>query len=423
MKKLLFIAFFIVCLQTGAGYAADEPIVRAGFSPEEVVVGSEITLTITVLVPTWFSKPITYPSMEMEGVVTVLPPDSTYSMNERRAGSTWSGLTREYKLYPLESGKFDFRKKQIEVTYADPQTRKPVPNKLFLPELQFSAGVPAGAENLNPFLAGSSLELIQELSQEADIYRPGDAVERRITARIQGMQSMFIPPLLSQHEEPGVSIYPGTSSSDDEYAANRETVTGVRKEAVTYVFERGETYELPPVTLRWWNSETKQVETAQIPALVFQVEKSFAQQIKDLPLPIVFSIICIVLGLSLLILYFRKAVFATLVSSWTDFCRSEPYGFLGAILRVLFRDLRTAYLGILGWQRRFASDSGHVLGSTGRSSIRALEASIYGPDSRKISFFGIALRGKVVAELLTLRSSIREKQRIKGSGVGSLNPE
>jgi hypothetical protein len=422
VKKLSFITFFIICLQAGVGYTAEQPIVRAGFSSEEVVVGSEITLTITVLVPTWFSKPIAFPSMEMEGVVTVLPPDSTYPMNERRAGSTWSGITREYKLYPLESGKFDFRKKQIGVTYADPQTIKPVPNKLFLPELQFSAVVPPGAENLNPFLAGSSLELIQELSQEAEIYRPGDAVERRITARLQGMQSMFIPALLSMHEEPGVSIYPGTSSTDDEYAENKETVTGVRKEAVTYVFERGGTYKLPPVTLRWWNTETKQVEKAEIPSIVLHVEKSFAQQIKDLPLPIVFTIILVVLAFTLFILYFRKAIFGTIVSSWTGFCRSEPYGFLGAILRVVFRDSRTAYLGILGWQRRFASDSGHVLGSTGSSSIRALEASIYGPDSRKVSF-GIALRGKVVAELLTLRSSIHAKQRIRGSGVGSLNPE
>jgi hypothetical protein len=421
MNKLFFITFFTVCLQASAGYTAEQPIVRASFSPEEVVVGGEVTLTITVLVPTWFSKPIAYPSMEMEGVVTVLPPDSTYSMNEKRAGSTWSGITREYKLYPLESGKFDFRKKQIEVAYADPQTRKPIPNKLFLPELQFSAIVPAGAENLNPFLAGSSLELIQELSQEADIYRPGDAVERRITARLKGMQSMFIPPLLSTHEEPGLSIYPGTSRTDDEYAENREAVTGVRSEAVTYVFERGGTYELPPVTLRWWNAATKQVEKAEISSIVLRVEKSFAQQIKDLPLTIVFTIILIVLGLTLFILYFRKAVFGALVSSWTGFCRSEPYVFLGTILRVLFRDSRTAYLGILAWQRRISPDSGHIPGSTGRSSIRALEASIYGPDSRKISF-GIALRGKVVSELLTLRSSIRAKERLRDSGVGSLNP-
>ena len=421
MRKLSFIAFFIVCLQASVGYTAEQPIVRAGVSPEEVVVGSEITLTITVLVPTWFSKPIAFPSMEMEGVVTFLPPDSTYAMSERIEGNNWSGITREYKLYPLERGKFDLRKKFIGVTHADPQTIKPIPNKLFLPDLQFSAVVPAGAENLNPFLAGSSFSLIQELSQEADIYRPGDAVERRITARLQGMQSMFIPPLLSQHEEPGVSIYPGTSSTDDEYAENRKTVTGVRKEAVTYVFERGGTYTLPPVTLHWWNTETKQVETAGISRIVFQVKKSFTQHIEDLPRPVIFTVILIVLALILFIIYFRKLVSQSIVSSWMSFYRSETYTFLGAIGRILFSDHRAAYLGILGCQRRVGPDSVQALGSKSRSSILALEDSIYGPDSHKVSY-GLILRVRLVSELLTLRSSIRANQRLRDSGVGRLNP-
>jgi hypothetical protein len=421
VKKLPFIAFIIVCLHAGAGYGNEQPIVRASVSPDEVIVGSEVTLTITVLVPTWFSKSPVYPSMEMEGVVTELPPDSTYPMSERIEGNNWSGITREYKLYPLGVGEFDLPKKQIGVAYADPQTRKPVLNKLSLPELRFSAVTPIGAENLTPFLAGSSLELTQKLSQEADIYRPGDAIKRRITARLQGMPGLFLPPLLSRHEEPGVSIYPGTSGIDDEYDDDKKNITGVRKEAVTYVFERGGTYTFPPVTLGWWNIETEQVETAEIPSIVFQVEKSFAQQIEDLPRPVVFTVILIVLAFILFIIYFRKLVFQSIVSSWTRFCHSEPYAFVGTVFRVLFGNHRTAYLGILGWQRKIGPDPAHAPGSKRGSAILALEASIYGPDSRKGSF-GLALRGKLVSELSALRSRIHAKERLRDSGVGSLNP-
>lgn len=421
MKKLLFIAVIIFCLHAGAGYGNEQPIVRASVTPDEVIVGSEVTLTITVLVPTWFSKATVYPSMEMKGVITELPPDSTYPINEKIEGNNWAGITREYKLYPMVRGQFDLSKKQIGVTHADPQTREPVLNKLSLPELRFSAVTPVGAENLTPFLAGSSLELTQKLSQEADIYRPGDAIKRSITARLQGMPGLFLPPLLSKHEESGVSIYPGTSGIDDEYDDDKQNITGVRKEAVTYVFERGGTYTFPPVTLHWWNTETMQLETAAIPQIVFQVKTSFIQQIANLPRPVIFTAILIVLALILLIIYFRKLVFQAIVSLWMNFCRSESNAFLGAIFRVLFRDRRITYLGILGWQRRIASDSGKVPGSTGRRSILALEASIYGPDSRKLSF-GLVSRGKLVSELLTLRSSMRAKQRIRDSGVGSLNP-
>jgi hypothetical protein len=263
--------------------------------------------------------------------------------------------------------------------------------------------------------------LTQEISHESDIYRPGDAIERRITARLEGMQSMFIPPLLLPHETEGLSVYPGSSSTDDEYGEGKKAITGVRNEAVTYVFERGGTYKVPPVSLRWWNTKTKQVETAEIPSIVFQVEKSFAQHIEDLPRPVVFTVILIVLAFILFIIYFRKLVFQSIVSSWTRFCHSEPYAFVGTVFRVLFGNHRTAYLGILGWQRKIGPDPAHAPGSKRRSAILALEASIYGPDARKGSF-GLALRGKLVSELSTLRSRIHAKERLRDSGVGSLNP-
>ena len=155
--------------------------------------------------------------------------------------------------------------------------------------------------------------------------------------------------------------------------------------------------------------------------MVFQVKKSFAQHLEDLPRPVVFTIILTVLALTLFIIYFRKTVLETLVSSWTRFIRSEPYSFLGALFRVLFRDRRTAYLGILGWRRRIDPESAYSLGSKSKKAIFALEASIYGPDSQKVSS-GLALRGKLVSELFTLRSRIRAEQRQRDSGAGSLNP-
>ena len=212
-----------------------------------------------------------------------------------------------------------------------------------------------------------------------------------------------------------------TLRTDDEYGEENEILTGIRKDSLTYVFERGGTYTFPPVSLHWWNTETKQVETAEIPRIVFQVKKSFTQHIEDLPRPVIFTVILIVLALILFIIYFRKLVSQSIVSSWMGFYRSESKAFLGAIGRILFSDLRTAYLGILGWRRRIEPDSVQALGSKSRSSILALEDSIYGPDSRKVSY-GLIMRVRLVSELLTLRSSIRANQRLRDSGVGSLNP-
>ncbi len=421
MKRLVCIICFMVCFPAGPGYADDQPIARAEVSPEKVIVGSEVTLSITVLVPTWFLKPPVYPSVEMEGVVTVSPSESSYNTTEDINGNGWTGIVRDYKLYPMGRGTFNLRKIHIGVTYADPQTRKPIFSKVSLPALRFAADIPAGADNINPFLAGSSFELTQKLSQEANIYRPGDAVKRHVTARLKGMPSLFIPTLLLPHEEPGLSIYPGTPKTDDEFGKDKEAVIGVRKEAVTYVFERGGTYVIPPLTLRWWNTKKELIEMARIPAIEFKVKKTFLQYVEDLPRLVFIAIILGVLGLVLCIIYFRKSMLGALVSSWTRFYRSELYAFLGAIIRVLFRDLRTAYFGIMGWKRRIGPDSNYGPAPKRSSAILALEASLYGPGALKASS-GLALRAKLVSELFTIRSRIRAKQRLRNSGVGRLNP-
>jgi hypothetical protein len=111
----------------------------------------------------------------------------------------------------------------------------------------------------------------------------------------------------------------------------------------------------------------------------------------------------------------------TVSPSESSYNITEAYAFPGALFRVLFRDLRTAYLGIPGWKRRIGSDLSKARDPKHSSALLALEASLYGPSARKASS-GLVLRGKLVSELFTIRSRIRAKQRLGDTGVGCLNP-
>jgi len=73
-----FLVLFIFALVTStAALAQGQPIVRAEVTPETVNVGESAELTITVLVPTWFTRPSTYPSFELANAITRLPADSS----------------------------------------------------------------------------------------------------------------------------------------------------------------------------------------------------------------------------------------------------------------------------------------------------------------------------------------------------------
>jgi hypothetical protein len=53
-----FLALIIFALATStAALAQGQPIVRASVSPDTVNVGESAELTVTVLVPTWFTRP------------------------------------------------------------------------------------------------------------------------------------------------------------------------------------------------------------------------------------------------------------------------------------------------------------------------------------------------------------------------------
>ena len=136
----------LLLLVSGGSAIARDPIVRLQLTPESVAVGESAQMQVTVLVPTWFSEPPVYPSFELANSIVRLPPDSSYPTSERVSGETWSGIVRNYRVYPLISGRFRLGGQGIRVNYANPGS-DPIRADVPLPEATLSAKVPPGAEN------------------------------------------------------------------------------------------------------------------------------------------------------------------------------------------------------------------------------------------------------------------------------------
>ena len=178
--------------------AGDVPIVRVAVEPTVTPVGEPLDLTVTVLVPTWFPGPPVYPSFELANAVTRLPPDSSYPTSERVGGETWSGIVRTYRVYPLLGATYRLSGQTMRVTYADPDTRQPVTQDVAVPEIEFRGEVPAGAASLDPYLAGRELTLTREVEGELDSVEVGDAIALHTVLELDGLPSIFLPPLVGQ---------------------------------------------------------------------------------------------------------------------------------------------------------------------------------------------------------------------------------
>jgi hypothetical protein len=262
MKRLVFI--FLTTILTSNAVADDTPIVEIEITPSQVTIGESIRMRVTVLGPTWFLQPPRYPLFEVTNAVVRLPPDSSRPTRKRVGSVTWTGIVRNYEVIPLIAGSYRLDDLIMQVTYASPEDTSPITVNIDVPKIEFAAVVPQGAEGLNPYIAGRQLNFSRELDGDVSTLEFGDALIVRYTAQLEGLPSMFIPDLSPAMDVPGVSAYADQPRfSDDDLAT--------RSEKLTFVFEAGGDFEIPRVSLDWWNLETSAIETAAVPAMTVTV--------------------------------------------------------------------------------------------------------------------------------------------------------
>lgn len=268
-------ASVLLCLSAAVAWSQEQPIVRVEVSPAEVTVGESAELRVTVLVPTWFSRPPVFPNFELASAITRLPPDSSYPTSERVGRNTWSGIVRNYRIYPLLAATYRLDDLTMNVTWANPGSDAAVA-EIAVPEIVLRGVVPAGAEGLDPYVAGNSLMLSREVEGDVENLEAGDALVIRHIAELEGLPAIFIPPLSRLPEMPGVSIYADEPVIEDDVVARRV-------EQFTLVFEAGGEFSLQEFELDWWDLENQTTATASLPALEFVVVGPVLAAAEDQP--------------------------------------------------------------------------------------------------------------------------------------------
>jgi hypothetical protein len=216
-----------------------------------------------------------FPNFELASAITRLPPDSSYPTSERVGRNTWSGIVRNYRIYPLLAATYRLDDLTMNVTWANPGSDAAVA-EIAVPEIVLRGVVPAGAEGLDPYVAGNSLMLSREVEGDVENLEAGDALVIRHIAELEGLPAIFIPPLSRLPEMPGVSIYADEPVIEDDVVARRV-------EQFTLVFEAGGEFSLQEFELDWWDLENQTTATASLPALEFVVVGPVLAAAEDQP--------------------------------------------------------------------------------------------------------------------------------------------
>ena len=264
---------FVLCaltLLTGQ-LRAQEPRITVSSEQQEVTVGQAYLLRVEVLVPTFMPKAPVFPSFEVPGLIVRLPERSTAPISERIGGSTWAGVRRTYRIYPMRAGVTDIPQQEISIVYKDPETNEDVPLTTDVPATQIVATVPPGARGLDPLIVAKGVEITQSWQVAEGPLSVGDAVVRSLEIAVAGTSALFVPPLLEDAPPGGAGAaadsetapaafqpYPEDPQVTETF--DRGVMSGTRREAVSYIAQTGGDADFPAIVVRWFNLDSEQVE-------------------------------------------------------------------------------------------------------------------------------------------------------------------
>ncbi|WP_255875552.1 BatD family protein [Microbulbifer elongatus] len=118
------------------------------------------------------------------------------------------------------------------------------------------------------WLPAASLGLVQSWSKDPEEFKVGEPITRIITLRAEGLRAAQLPPLPKLNID-GLKTYPDQPQQEDQPGSNG--ITGSRIETTAIVATKPGSYQLPAVTITWWDTKTGRQRATQLPAFRFNV--------------------------------------------------------------------------------------------------------------------------------------------------------
>lgn len=433
----------------------ERPILRVRVEPRAVViVGQPLKVTVDILVPTWFTRAPQFPQLEIPGAIAILPEERPVNLIERIRGTSWSGLSRSYLIYPQEAREYILPPAELVVVYATGGGNSSPPIRLPLPPHRFEARIPPEASGLDYFISTTHLRLRQEFDRPLAGLKVGDAIRRTITMTAENTFAMFLPPITFEADS-GLAVYPDPSRVSERKTDRGGLERGIRVESATYVIQEAGRYELPELKISWWdlsrgtmrqtvvpavtfNAEANPDYIAELPftnedeseTLVSEVRKSPLQVIKEWTIPGI-----VVLTLLFVLLRLRQDAVRRfrLWRQETQRRRRESE----AVFFVRFRkackanDPFGSFRHLMVWIDRFHSDSGgmtleqflkDINDPELAKQVHRLENFLFAERPNRTSWSGRNLYREVVNARGLVRHDLRSTHQKKGDALTSLNP-
>jgi len=443
LNRLPLLCLAMVGLMVGLlipGVSSAQPLqgdVRVHPSQEGAVwVGEKLDLNVELWSNGYSFSGQQFNLPEVVGAYLLQADSSTIKLTEQRNGETWQGLQYSILVYPQRSGSIEIPPFSVEFSAAAGYGSEATPFQFETTPVVIESRLPPGAGSSDLVVTSSEFKMSWNWSRSAEPDEPlelktGGALTLTVERGADDVPGMVFAPL-PDFQIDGLKAYYDNPSVNDR--VNRGKLRGSRSDSVTFMCEREGSFEIPPMTFKWWDPDREEMYEEVIPGFSLQViaNPAFQQPEESVGKTSaagfsVRHILTLLVAVSVLIFAGWKII--PLVKKWflnrrQQIEAGEPWAFKRAVAACKAGNPSDAYSSINLWLAR-ASKTGNgitLLASSDGLGSPELENEYVGLQSAVVAGGSSKWNGKKLAhQLEQLRSQLTRKASSPGS-LPPLNP-
>ena len=408
-RFLLRLALLVACTAPALGQPSPEGvIVRSSLQPESgTVVGQHIRVFVDVLFLGQMPRPPRVVLPEVAGAQVLRIESQATTMSDTVGGQAYTGQRFEFALYPRRGGAIVVPPASVTLLDAAGDEAGVATGQALRAEIS----VPSEVDPAGPVIATTRATLEEQWNPApTTVFKAGDALVRTITREADDIPAMAMRDLAFT-APPGVRIYVEPPQSEDRQ--NRGDLVGRRVDRVTYVFERGGSFEIPGVAQPWWDLEARGLRAAQRPAVTVAVSAPPLVRVRDWSRPTTWLVpglaAAAVLALIGLAGWGWPHLRATLADRRARWLASERKAFRDLLAVCRSGDVAAIYRAFVIWRQR--SPSPPLL----EPLAEELEQILFGDSSQ--AAWSPMKRQQFIGKLQAVRRSLRQLEAERAAGA------
>lgn len=259
-----------------------EVFLQVQASPEKPYVQSQVLYTLKLFRRVQITQASLNEPEVKDALVEKLGEDSTYSTQVN--GLDYWVTERKYAIFPQQSGVFTIA--PLTLTAEVVSEQRPQFNGFFNRQITETRRVSSEAITLNvqpqpanftdpAWLSAESLQLQESWSSDNLTTKVGEPLTRTITLVAKGSTVGQLPELAKPLNLDGIKTYPDQPVLHEDKQS--DGLVAQREEKIAYIPSQPGQYTLPAISISWFNTQTQQIETAQLPAVTLQTLEAAVQ--------------------------------------------------------------------------------------------------------------------------------------------------